>query len=93
MEDKDIRQKLIVQTKFWNNKEGYEKGQCQQFWNSILRCFDPQIDLPNTIVYEKQVKDPATGSTKFIDASIDAIAFFADFSPLRSSAAICSSLR
>jgi len=70
MEDKDIRQKLIVQTKFWNNKEGYEKGQCQQFWNSILRCFDPQIDLPNTIVYEKQVKDPATGSTKFIDAYI-----------------------
>ena len=70
MEDKDIRQKLIVQTKFWNNKEGYEKGQCQQFWNSILRCFNPQIDLPNTIVYEKQVKDPATGSTKFIDAYI-----------------------
>ena len=70
MEDKDIRQKLIVQTKFWNNKEGYEKGQCQQFWNSILRCFDPQIDLPNTIVYEKQVKDPASGSTKFIDAYI-----------------------
>ncbi len=70
MEDKDIRQKLIVQTKFWNNKEGYEKGQCQQFWNSILRCFDPQIDLPNTIIYEKQVKDPASGSTKFIDAYI-----------------------
>ncbi|MCR4560221.1 MAG: methylase, partial [Bacteroidales bacterium] len=70
MEDKDIRQKLIVQTKFWNNKEGYEKGQCQQFWNSILRCFDPQIDLPNTIVYEKQVKEPATGSTRFIDAYI-----------------------
>ncbi len=70
MEDKDIRQKLIVQTKFWNNKEGYEKGQCQQFWNSILRCFDQQIDLPNTIIYEKQVKDPASGSTKFIDAYI-----------------------
>ncbi|MBQ3691068.1 MAG: DUF559 domain-containing protein, partial [Bacteroidales bacterium] len=70
MEDKTIRQNLIIQTKFWSNKEGYEKGQCQQFWNSILRCFDPQINLPNTIVYEKQVKDPATGSTRFIDAYI-----------------------
>lgn len=28
------------------------------------------IDLPNTIVYEKQVKDPKTGNTKFIDAYI-----------------------
>ena len=70
MEDKDIRQQLIVQTKFWNAQEGYEKGKTQQFWNSILRCFDPQIDLPNTIIYEKQVKEPATGSTRFIDAYI-----------------------
>ncbi|MBQ5551608.1 MAG: class I SAM-dependent DNA methyltransferase, partial [Bacteroidales bacterium] len=66
----DIRQQLIVQTKFWNAQEGYEKGKTQQFWNSILRCFDPQIDLPNTIIYEKQVKEPATGSTRFIDAYI-----------------------
>ncbi|MBQ3657368.1 MAG: class I SAM-dependent DNA methyltransferase [Bacteroidales bacterium] len=70
MEDKDIRQKLVIQTKFWSDKEGYEKGKTQQFWNSILRCFDPMIDLPNTIVYEKQVKDPTTGNTKFIDAYI-----------------------
>lgn len=70
MEDKDIRQNLIIQTKFWNSQEGYEKGKTQQFWNSILKCFDPQTDLPKTIVYEKQVKDPATGSTRFIDAYI-----------------------
>ena len=70
MEDKDIRQQLIVQTKFWNAQEGYEKGKTQQFWNSILKCFDPQIDLPKTIIYEKQVKDPQTGNTKFIDAYI-----------------------
>jgi hypothetical protein len=70
MEDKDIRQNLIIQTKFWNAQEGYEKGKTQQFWNSILKCFDPQADLPNTVVYEKQVKDPKTGSTHFIDAYI-----------------------
>ncbi len=70
MEDKDIRQKLIIQTKFWSAQEGYEKGKTQQFWNSILKCFDPQIDLPKTIIYEKQVKDPQTGNTKFIDAYI-----------------------
>ena len=70
MEDKDIRQKLIVQTKFWNAQEGYEKGKTQQFWNSILKCFDPNIKVEQTIVYEKQVKDPTTGSTKFIDAYI-----------------------
>lgn len=70
MEDKDIRQNLIIQTKFWNSQEGYEKGKTQQFWNSILKCFDPQTDLPKTIVYEKQVKDPASGSTRFIDAYI-----------------------
>ncbi len=70
MEDKDIRQKLIVQTKFWNAQEGYEKGKTQQFWNSILKCFDPNIKVEQIIVYEKQVKDPTTGSTKFIDAYI-----------------------
>ena len=70
MEDKDIRQNLKIQTKYWSGQEGYEKGKTQQFWNSILRCFDPMIDLPKTIVYEKQVKDPQTGNTKFIDAYI-----------------------
>ena len=70
MEDKTIRQNLIIQTKFWSAQEGYEKGKTQQFWNSILKCFDPQIDLPKTIIYEKQVKDPQTGNTKFIDAYI-----------------------
>ena len=70
MEDKDIRQNLKIQTKYWSGQEGYEKGKTQQFWNSILRCFDPMIDLLNTIVYEKQVKDPQTGNTKFIDAYI-----------------------
>ena len=70
MEDKDIRKQLIIQTKFWSAQEGYEKGKTQQFWNSILKCFDPQIDLPKTIIYEKQVKDPQTGNTKFIDAYI-----------------------
>ena len=70
MEDKDIRQQLIVQTKFWNAQEGYEIGKCQQFWNSILKCFDPQIDLPNTIIYEKPVKDPVSGGVRRIDAYI-----------------------
>ncbi|MBO7596730.1 MAG: class I SAM-dependent DNA methyltransferase [Bacteroidales bacterium] len=70
MDDKEIRKNLNIQTKFWSNQEGYEKGKGQQFWNSILRCFDPQVDLPNTIIFEKQVKDPETGITHFIDAYI-----------------------
>ncbi|MCR5454001.1 MAG: hypothetical protein K6F33_03325, partial [Bacteroidales bacterium] len=72
MDDKTIRQNLIIQTRFWDSKDGYEKGETQQFWNSILRCFDPNIDLPKTINYEKQVKDPETGNTKFIDGYIAA---------------------
>ena len=70
MDDKEIRKNLNIQTKFWSNQEGYEKGKGQQFWNSILRCFDPQVDLPNTIIFEKQVKDPETGITHFFDAYI-----------------------
>ncbi|MCR5455007.1 MAG: N-6 DNA methylase [Bacteroidales bacterium] len=72
MDDKTIRQNLIIQTRFWNAQEGYEKGKTQQFWNTILRCFDPNIDLPKTIIYEKQVKEPETGNTKFIDGYIPA---------------------
>ena len=70
MDDKQIKQNLKVQTKFWNAQGGYEKGQAQQFWNSILRCFDDKINLSETIVYEKQVKEPGTGATKFIDGYI-----------------------
>ena len=51
MEDKDIRQNLIIQTKFWNSQEGYEKGKTQQFWNSILKCFDPQTDICLFLVF------------------------------------------
>ena len=68
--DKTIKQKLVAQTKFWNAQQGYEKGKMQQFWNSILKCFNPEIDLAQTVVYEKQVKDPHGQSTKFIDAYI-----------------------
>ena len=70
MDDKQIKQNLKVQTKFWNAQGGYEKGQAQQFWNSILRCFDDKINLSETIVYEKQVKEPGTNNTKFIDGYI-----------------------
>ncbi|MBQ5512378.1 MAG: hypothetical protein IIT83_01715, partial [Bacteroidales bacterium] len=55
--DKYIKQNLVAQTKFWNAQQGYEKGKTQQFWNSILKCFNPDIDLAQTVVYEKQVKD------------------------------------
>ena len=68
--DKTIKQNLVAQTKFWNAQQGYEKGKMQQFWNSILKCFNPEIDLAQTVVYEKQVKDPHSQSTKFIDAYI-----------------------
>lgn len=68
--DREIKQNLKIQTKFWNNADGYEKGQTQQFWNSILRAFDSSIDPKNYIQYEKQVKDPASGNTKFIDGYI-----------------------
>ncbi|MBQ1698463.1 MAG: class I SAM-dependent DNA methyltransferase, partial [Bacteroidales bacterium] len=68
--DKSIKQNLVAQTKFWNAQQGYEKGKTQQFWNSILKCFNPDIDLAQTVVYEKQVKDPHSQSTKFIDAYI-----------------------
>jgi len=70
MDDKTIKQNLIIQTKFWNSQEGYEKGKTQQFWNSILKCFNPNINLSGTVSYEKQVKDPETGNTRFIDGYI-----------------------
>lgn len=70
MTDKQIQQALVIQTKFWNSQNGYEKGQTQQFWNSILKCFDPTIDPSKTVVYEKQIKDPTSGTIKYIDAYI-----------------------
>jgi hypothetical protein len=33
MDDKAIKQNLIIQTKFWDSQNGYEKGRAQQFWN------------------------------------------------------------
>ena len=70
MDDKVIKQNLIIQTKFWDSQNGYEKGRAQQFWNSILKCFNPDIDLTTTIIYEKPIKDSETGSSKYIDAYI-----------------------
>ncbi len=68
--DREIKQNLIIQTKFWNSVEGYEKGKTQQFWNSILKCLDNSIDPKQYIEYEKQVKEPQSGNTKFIDGYI-----------------------
>ncbi len=70
MTDRQIQQALVIQTKFWNSQDGYEKGKTQQFWNSILKCFNPGVDPSTTIIYEKPVKDPDTGATKYIDAYI-----------------------
>ena len=53
---------------YWNSRSGYEKGEDQQFWNSLLRDVLGVEDIESAIKYQRPVKLKTT--TKFLDAWI-----------------------
>jgi len=67
----DLEQKKAAKefAEFWKNR-GYEKGESQSFWRSLL-CNVFGIEKPEQIIeFEKPVKDEKTGNTHFIDGYI-----------------------
>ena len=53
---------------YWTFQRGSEKGEDQQFWNSLLRDVLGVADVERHIQY--QVPVPMAGTTKFLDAWI-----------------------
>ena len=53
---------------YWTFRRGSEKGEDQQFWNSLLRDVLGVADVEQHITY--QVPVPMKGTTKFLDAWI-----------------------
>ncbi len=53
---------------FWIHQRGSEKGETEQFWNSLLRDVLGVADLERCVKYEVPV--PMKGTTKFLDAWI-----------------------
>jgi hypothetical protein len=53
---------------YWNSRSGYEKGEDQQFWNSLLRDVLGAEDIESSIKYQVPVK--LKNTTKFLDAWI-----------------------
>ena len=65
MENKDAAKKF---REYWIFRPGSEKGEDQQFWNSLLRDVLGLEDIESAIKYQLPVKLKAT--TKFLDAWI-----------------------
>ncbi|MBO5647200.1 MAG: methylase, partial [Kiritimatiellae bacterium] len=65
MENKDAAKKFC---EYWIFRPGSEKGEDQQFWNSLLRDVLGLEDIESAIKYQLPVKLKAT--TKFLDAWI-----------------------
>ena len=53
---------------YWTFQRGSEKGEDQQFWNSLLGEVLGQEDVKSHVQY--QVPVPMKGTTKFLDAWI-----------------------
>ena len=49
---------------YWNSRSGYEKGEDQQFWNSLLRDVLGAEDIESSIKYQVPVK--LKNTTKFL---------------------------
>ena len=69
-ENSDSAQRLAAKgfVEYWTFRRGSEKGEDQQFWNSLLRDVLGVADVERIIQY--QVPVPMAGTTKFLDAWI-----------------------
>lgn len=65
MQQKQIARKFV---EHWTFRRGSEKGEDQQFWNSLLGDVLGMKDIASRIQY--QVPVPMKGTTKFLDAWI-----------------------
>ena len=63
MQQKQIARKFV---EHWTFRRGSEKGEDQQFWNSLLGDVLGMKDIASRIQY--QVPVPMKGTTKFLDA-------------------------
>lgn len=66
--DSAQRQSAQKFVEYWTSRRGSEKGEDQQFWNSLLRDVLGVTDVERCIQY--QVPVPMSGTTKFLDAWI-----------------------
>ena len=64
----NMRQAARKFVEYWTFQRGSEKGEDQQFWNSLLRDVLGVADVERHIQY--QVPVPMAGTTKFLDAWI-----------------------
>ena len=64
----NTRQSARKFREYWSFQRGSEKGEDQQFWNSLLRDVLDVADVERHIQY--QVPVPMAGTTKFLDAWI-----------------------
>ena len=65
MERKNAAKKF---REYWSFRSGSEKGEDQQFWNSLMRDVLGAEDIESSIKYQVPVK--LKNTTKFLDAWI-----------------------